>query len=304
MSMLLNRSLVFVLGVACSLAIANESAVNNIDAQDVASRAQLSLEEQNEIDKRVLESFLRSYQDDTQINALTDSLTDKVLREQAERDIPDEQRSRDESIDPKSSRGPFSVNVYPNHLTIIAFLDSFGEPWPLTAQPVNSNPTAYTLTWSDAAPHIVQISANQPYVQTTVGVMLAGQTLPITFSLKNGNGIQDVSVTYRVLGLAPASRTSVVVTDQQLVTPILSQFVRRDYPERARTMTLTGQTGSLAWEYEDMFVFATRGSLIYPSNPFAVESAVDSDMVYYAFKDVPDAVAIRFGDRALTLGVR
>ncbi|WP_196160923.1 DotH/IcmK family type IV secretion protein [Reinekea sp. G2M2-21] len=298
--------LVLIVLCTCSLSFGNDGASQdsgpNVEA--IASGATVSPQEQAIINQRVLESFLQAYKDDIEINALTDALSDKALKEQAERQTPTEQRNREEVIDPNKSRGPFSVWVYPNHLTIIAFLDSYGEPWPLTAQPINSNTNAYKLNWSASAPHIVQVSVLQPYITTTIGVMLEGHTLPLTFSLRNGNGIQDVAVTYRVTGVAPSNLGAIEAVEPPLQSPILQQFVRRDYPEKARMLSVTGQTGSMAWEYENVFVFATKGGLIYPSDPFAIESAPDSDLVYYAFKDTPDAVAIQFGSRPLTLGIR
>lgn len=283
-------------------------AEDNYATDSAADRVTVPEETREEIEWRILNSILDGNQRGRNYGEIADDLIDDSLRRDAKRSVPKEQRIRDIAIDPFKSRGPFTIETHAGHTSTLALLDSHGNPWPLSGMPINSNPSAYSLSWNDTAPHIVVISVSQPYIETTMSMMLDGQTLPIVFRLKNSGGIQDALLTAKIAGLSPFSQSTVLANrpraNLSLETPSLARWVNGDIPDGAHSLSLSGNTESRAWRYQGMFILETEGRPVFPGDPFASESAPDTKAVVYAFKAIPDALAIQFdGGRPLVMRI-
>lgn len=262
----------------------------------------------DQVERRILDSILDGHGRAGSYGDIADDLLERNLRRNAEQSIPNEQRIREIAIVPHESRGPFTVETHAGHTSTIALLDAHGNPWPLTGVPINSNPNAYGVSWSESAPHIVIISVNQPFIETTMSLMLQGQTLPLVFRLKNSGGVQDALLTAKVTGLSPYSEGQLMASAPSPHlshdSPSLSRWVNGDIPDGAQSLSLTGNTGSRAWRYRGLFILETQGSPVFPSDPFVSESAPDSDIVIYGFRSVPDAIAVQFhGARPIVMRV-
>jgi hypothetical protein len=275
-----------------------------VDPNSLQQRANAPMGLEQQIEFNILSSLIGSSEASIDATEVIDDLLDGKAQREAQWSIPKEQRNRKINIDPQKSRGPFPITVYPGHLTILAFVDSYGDPWPLTGQPVNPN-DAYTMSWSQDSAHIVQVDVDTKYIQTSIGIMLKGKTLPLTFNLLNGKGIQDVSLVAEVLGISPTSTMDINSTIKpQIVLPILNDWINGVIPESAQSISLSGGTDTQAWEFGATFILATTGTPVYPDSPFATASASDNKTVFYAYKTVPDAIAVRYSNqKPIVLGV-
>lgn len=82
----------------------------------------------------------------------------------------------------------------------VNFVDSAGNPWPITFA---NNFYAEAATVTQMAPHVLSVASNSPHLSGSVGVMLQGLTTPINFVITPAQAENDYRVDLHIPGLSP-----------------------------------------------------------------------------------------------------
>lgn len=198
----------------------------------------------------------------------------KILR----KSYDDIQKAASESpgVAPKPTSSSVIVNLSPGstppvirlragYISSLVFLDSTGEPWPITAYDIG-NPSSFNIqpTTPDGKTNSMLVQASSTYQSGNLAVMLKGQNTPIMLTLMPGQQAVDYRVDLRVPGFGPNAKPT---TDgmPQSSDPMLLTFLDGVAPHGARAVKIEGGGDSQAWVYAHHLYVRTRLTLLSPS---------------------------------------
>ena len=103
-------------------------------------------------------------------------------------------------VDLSPGATPPVIRVAKGMGSTVNFVDSAGNPWPITFA---NNFYAEAASVTQMAPHVLSVAANSPHLSGSVGVMLNGLTTPVNFIVTPGQEESDYRVDLHIPGLSP-----------------------------------------------------------------------------------------------------
>ena len=184
--------------------------------------------------------------------------------------------SESPGVAPKPTSSSVIVNLSPGStppvirlragfITSLVFLDSTGEPWPITAYDIG-NPSSFNIqpTTPDGKTNSMMIQASGTYQSGNLAVMLKGQNTPIMLTLLPGQQAVDYRVDLRVPGFGPNAKPTTDALPQSS-DPMLLTFLDGVAPQGAKAVKIEGGGDSQAWVYAHHLYVRTRLTLLSPS---------------------------------------
>lgn len=192
-------------------------------------------------------------------------------------------RSTQYAVDLSPGATPPVVRVAKGVGAIVNFVDSAGNPWPITFAR-NFHQEAAIVT--QMAPHIISAAASSNHLSGSVGVVLEGLTTPVTFIVTPGQEETDCRVDLRVTGLAPGAVAAPgqITNRPGIAADGLMGFMYGQTPEGAKRLTLTmpgnENNTTRAWQDADgRLVLRTPASVVSPGW-YQSMAALDGTTVY------------------------
>jgi len=160
---------------------------------------------------------------------------------------------------------PPLVRLRAGYVSSLVFVDSTGQPWPITAYDIG-NPSTYNLqpTTPDGKTNTLMIQSKSSYEPGNLAVMLSGLNTPVMLTLMPGQQAVDYRVDFRVPGLGPNAQ----VVDNgmpQSADPMLLSFLDGVAPTGSKLLKLKGGGDSQIWLYAQHLYLRTRLTLMSPS---------------------------------------
>ncbi len=281
---------IIVIGVmfASSAALASSFGVSGNTTQNPSSMEMMSQEQtgNSQVDNSSAESSDQSNAlGDTEIsqeafaktlNNLMPLTTDQTKTLKKAYDDRKKVVSESPGVAPKPTSSSVIVNLSPGStppvirlragfITSLVFLDSTGEPWPITAYDLG-NPSSFNIqpTTPDGKTNTMLVQAASTYQSGNLAVMLKGQNTPIMLTLMPGQKAVDYRVDLRVPGFGPNAKPT---TDglPQSSDPMLLTFLDGVAPQGAKAVKIEGGGDSQAWVYAHHLYVRTRLTLLSPS---------------------------------------
>ncbi len=160
---------------------------------------------------------------------------------------------------------PPVIRLKAGYITSLVFLDSTGQPWPITAYDLG-NPGSFNIqpTTPDGKTNTMLVQASSTYQSGNLAVMLKGQNTPVMLTLMPGQQAVDYRVDLRVPGMGPNAKPT---TDglPQSSDPMLISFLDGVPPQGAKSLKLEGGGDSQVWSYANHLYVRTRLTLMSPS---------------------------------------
>lgn len=190
---------------------------------------------------------------------------------------------------PKPTSSSIMVNMSPGatppvirlrdgYVTSMVFLDSTGQPWPVTGYDLG-NPKAFNIQPSapDGKSNTLLIQAMDRYQQGNLAIMLKGENTPVMLTLMPGQRAVDYRVDLRIPGLGP---NAVVVSNSlpQAEDPILLNFLDGTPPQDAQLLQVDGAPAQ-AWSFQGFLYLRARFTILSPGW-IATMSSPDGTHVY------------------------
>lgn len=187
------------------------------------------------------------------------------------------------ALDLSPGATPPVVRVTKGVGAIVNFVDSAGNPWPITFAR-NFHEQASSAT--QMAPHVLSVAANSPHLQGSIGVVLKDLTTPITFIVTPGQEQTDCRVDLRVPGLAPGATpvAGKISSRPGMTSGGLMDFIYGATPDGAKRLTIqmagNANNTTRAWQTADgKLILRTAASVVSPGWYQSV-SALDGTTVY------------------------
>lgn len=185
----------------------------------------------------------------------------------------------------ETNRDMHRINVYPNQATTITIVDSMGEPWPLSANPIIASDT-YVVSYNAALPGFLTIETKAKHVPSSLVLALKDRLRPLQFQLRSNNTALDYAVEITIEGRSPlnstrASRPYGGMAIPSLDSRSLGQFLIEP-PREARQVRIIGHSLVEAWQWNGLLIVKSPFQLVDPANPIRVERGMDSSETIYA----------------------
>lgn len=177
-------------------------------------------------------------------------------------------------VPPKPTSSSIMVNMSPGavppvirlragYVTSMVFLDSTGQPWPVTGYDLG-NPKAFNIQPSapDGKSNTLIVQALVRYEQGNLAVMLKGMNTPVMITLMPGQRAVDYRVDLRMPGLGPDA-AAVSVGLPQGADPILMSFLDGVTPSGAQPVAIEGAPAQ-AWVLQNRLYLRTRVTVLSP----------------------------------------
>lgn len=158
------------------------------------------------------------------------------------------------------------VRIYKDVTTSITFSDVTGQPWKISAQPVNASPKTMKVTYIESSP-IIFVQPLSNHVNSNVTVALEGLPTPIILNVVTATPDQNkktVNVDYRldlrIPKRSPSTpvRTPIPTQKIDLYSKELQAFVDGVPPDSARKVKLRNAPSNTdAWLLGDELVIRT-----------------------------------------------
>lgn len=149
--------------------------------------------------------------------------------------------------------------------TIVTFLDSFGQPWPIDFA-ATSNKGAYKVTV--VADHMLRIETKKPDVTADLTVLMIKGSLPFKFALNPSTGNVDTSKSYVIEGKSPTSKHKAPSSGGREPVPDadydMNTFLDDVPPKDAVAINVNGPRDVEAWKYKNFLVVKTQKQLTQP----------------------------------------
>lgn len=161
---------------------------------------------------------------------------------------------------------PPVIRLRAGYVTSLVFLDSTGQPWPITAYDLG-DPQAFNIepNQPDGTSDTLLVEALDTYKEGNLAVMLKGENTPIMLTLMPGQKAVDYRVDLRVPGMGPNAKPNAEglpsTSDPQLVN-----FLDGVPPSSAKALQVSGGDGTAqAWIYNNKVFLRTRYKVLSPS---------------------------------------
>lgn len=220
----------------------------------------------------------------------------KLKAEEMERlaneDVRDlEVQNRSITITPSVSQKEQVVLASANFTTNLIFVDSVGNPWPISKHIIGAS---NFFTVDQYLPHALMISPLIKYKKTNLTLVLKGmETIPIVLTLKEDKSLVDYIVETKVNGFFEGAGTSSgynhTIAKTRLgknidgATEVEQSMADGITPKGAKRLTVTvndvESNSIIAWRYKKHFYVKTTGELIIPTGK-PITKSVDESTLY------------------------
>lgn len=177
-------------------------------------------------------------------------------------------------VPPKPTSSSILVNMSPGaappvirlragYVTSMVFLDSSGQPWPVTGYDLG-NPKAFNIQPSapDGKSNTLIVQALDHYEEGNLAVMLKDENTPVMLTLMPGQRAVDYRVDLRMPGIGPNGLVSMSGLPQT-ENPVLLDFLDGVPPPGAKLMDIEGAPAQ-AWFYQGHLFLRTRVTVLSP----------------------------------------
>lgn len=177
-------------------------------------------------------------------------------------------------IPPKPTSSSILVNMSPGaappvirlragYVTSLVFLDSTGQPWPVTGYDLG-NPKAFNIQPSapDGKSNTLIVQALDHYEEGNLAIMLKDQNTPVMLTLMPGQRAVDYRVDLRMPGIGPNGLVAMSGLPQT-ENPVLLSFLDGVPPSDAKLLTIEGAPAQ-AWFYQGHLFLRTRVTVLSP----------------------------------------
>ena len=178
-------------------------------------------------------------------------------------------------VDLSPGATPPIVRLSNSFVSSLVFLDSTGQPWPISAYDIG-DPNSFDVKW-DRKGNTLLVQPSTTYRSGNIAVMLKGKDTPVMVTLIPGQHAVDYRADLRIPGLGPNASST---TDNlpSVANPSLLTFLNGVPPQGAKSMTVSGGPGQ-AWSYKGNIYIRTTLRLLSPSW-LASMSSPDGTHVY------------------------
>lgn len=155
---------------------------------------------------------------------------------------------------------PPIVRLQAGYITSLVFMDSTGQPWPISAYSLG-DPTAFNIQW-DRKGNTLLVQAVTFYKRSNIAVMLKDLNTPVMLTLLPGQEAVDYRVDFRVPGLGP---NAVFVQNglPDSINPILVDVLNGIKPQNSKTLKVVGGNCQ-AWLLNKTLFLRTNLNVISP----------------------------------------
>lgn len=158
---------------------------------------------------------------------------------------------------------PPVIRLRAGYVTSLVFLDSTGQPWPVTGYDLG-NPKAFNMQPSapDGKSNTLIVQALDRYEEGNLAVMLKDENTPVMLTLMPGQRAVDYRVDLRMPGLGP--NASVAMSGlPQTENPVLLNFLDGVAPTGAKLLQVDGAPAQ-AWMFGGHLFLRTRVTVLSP----------------------------------------
>jgi intracellular multiplication protein IcmK len=209
-------------------------------------------------------------------------------------------------VPPKPTSSSILVNMSPGaappvirlragYVTSLVFLDSTGQPWPVTGYDLG-NPKAFNIQPNvpNGKSNTLIVQATDRYEEGNLAIMLKDENTPVMLTLMTGQRAVDYRVDLRMPGVGP---NGVVAVNglPQTESPMLVNFLDGVAPHGAKAMAVRGAPAQ-AWTYQGHLFVRTRVTILSPGWISSMSSP-DGTHVY----ELPKTPVILASQRGATL---
>jgi len=168
------------------------------------------------------------------------------------------------SVVPDLSPGstPPVIRLLEGYITSLVFLDSTGEPWPITAVDVG-DPRSFSVQW-DHKGNTLLIQALTAYKAANLAVIVRGLTTPVMLTLLPGQTAVDYRVDIRIPRLGPNANTSMINHLPSTSNVQLLSALDGIPPAGSKALEVEGGDAQV-WQLKGELYLRTQMTLLSPS---------------------------------------
>lgn len=157
---------------------------------------------------------------------------------------------------------PPVVRLAAGFVTSLVFVDSTGQPWPISDYSLG-NPGNFNIQWDKKA-HTLFVQSTTTYSSANLAVRLAALDTPVMISLVSGQKYVDYRVDLQIQGRGPNALAP--ITDNELPTsnPLLLNALDGIPPPGSQELEVSGGLGR-AWLTDGKMIFRTQLIVLSPA---------------------------------------
>jgi len=196
------------------------------------------------------------------------------------------------SVVPDLSPGatPPVIRLASGFITSMDFLDSTGQPWPISAVDVG-DPKSFNVQWNHKG-NTLLIQALNAYKPGNLAVILKGMNTPVMFTLLPGQTAVDYRVDVRVPRLGPNANASLVSGLPGASSPELLNALDGIPPTGSKALEVKGGDVQV-WQVGNKLYIRTRMTLLSPSWISTMSSGDGTHA--YLLQEAPILLALHHG---------
>ena len=188
---------------------------------------------------------------------------------------------------------PPVIRLQAGYVTSLVFVDSSGQPWPITAYDLG-DPDTYSIqpTAPDGKSNTLIIQSKSAHKSGNLAVMLKDLNTPVMITLMPGQKNVDYRVDMRIPGLGPNAK-ALTVGMPESSNPTLASFLDGVAPAGAKLLKLEGGGDSQIWLYAHHLYMRTRLTMMSPSWSATMKSPDGTNV--YEFAETPVVLVSNHG---------
>lgn len=192
----------------------------------------------------------------------------KETKQTLRRNGPPNMKSRSRKLSFETGEKPPALNIAPGYVTTVSFVDSTGQPWPITSV-ILGNPNYYSVKRPKGEESIITISARKKFVDSNLALTFKDQDMPATIQMKTVSGKKDTDslIVFKAQGRGPNARAPAIGPGPKpTINDILMSFLDRVPPGQAKRVKLKPQEENMSlWSYQDFLYFRTEYPVLWPA---------------------------------------
>lgn len=157
---------------------------------------------------------------------------------------------------------PTVIRLSQGYVTTLAFIDSTGQPWPVTNYDIG-NPQSFNIQW-DKKSNLLMIQATSLYNVGNLAVQLQGLATPVMVTLISGQKAVDYRIDLRIPGNGPNAKELLGRSLPDSADPTLLSILEGVAPEKSITLKISGAPAQ-GWYADNHLYLRTRLTLISPA---------------------------------------
>ena len=177
--------------------------------------------------------------------------------------VPPKPTSSSVMVNMSPGAAPPVIRLRAGYVTSLVFLDSSGQPWPVTGYDLG-NPKAFNIqpTAPDGKGDMLIVQALDRYKQGNLAVMLKGENTPVMLTLMPGQRAVDYRMDLRMPGLGPNAAANISGLPQA-ADPLLMDFLDGVTPQGAKLISVSGAPAQV-WLFQNRLFLRTRVTVLSP----------------------------------------